>query len=55
MQTWAVPEQQSPAMVSINILIFLEAVKDTLGGYGLEMLLCVSSEYSLCLEIEQHK
>lgn len=38
MQTRAVPEQQSPATVSINILIFVEAVKDTLGGCRLEML-----------------
>lgn len=55
MQTRAVPEQQSPAMVSINILIFLETVKDTLGGCRLETLLCMSSEYSLCLEIGEHK
>lgn len=55
MQTWVVPEQQSPAIVSINFLIFLEAVKDTLGGRGLEMLLCMSSDYSLCMEIGEHK
>lgn len=55
MQTRAVPEQQSPAMVSVNILIFLEAVKDALGGCVLEMLLCMSSEYSPCLKIGQHK
>lgn len=55
MQTRAVLEQQSPAMVSINILIFLEAVKDTLGGYGLETLPCLSSEYSLCFKIGEQK
>lgn len=55
MQTWVVPEQQSPGMVSINPLIFLEAVKDTLGGCRLEMLLCTSSEHSLCLETGEHE
>lgn len=55
MQTRVVPEPQSPAVVSINTLIFLEAVKDTLEGRGLETLLCMSSEYSLCLEIGEYK
>lgn len=55
MQTRVVPEPQSPAMVSINIPIFLEAVKDTLEGRGLETLLCKSSEYSLSLEVGEHE